>query len=133
VVCSGIPDTTQQIDLYNFLVEQFGEISDIWLEDRNGYEQRQGIVFFTSPYRVRQATSTKKILHFKNQPISFEQCSEKLNEIIKMRFQLLEEPNSNETWGVLKPNYINAISEFDQVIMRNRAAHRHSAKASDGG
>ncbi|KAA6349105.1 MAG: hypothetical protein EZS28_051948, partial [Streblomastix strix] len=33
-----------------------------------------------------------------------------------MRFQLLEEPNRNEPWGVLKPNYINAISEFGNLL-----------------
>ncbi|KAA6372384.1 MAG: hypothetical protein EZS28_032089 [Streblomastix strix] len=63
IICSEIPAKTSFGELQTFAA-QFGEIRKLWLEEPNGKETRQALVFFTTEQDLEKATSKK--LHFFN-------------------------------------------------------------------
>ncbi|KAA6377150.1 MAG: hypothetical protein EZS28_027323, partial [Streblomastix strix] len=63
IICSEIPAKTSFGELQTFAA-QFGEIRKLWLEEPNGKEARQALVFFTTEQDPEKTTSKK--LHFFN-------------------------------------------------------------------
>ncbi|KAA6394343.1 MAG: hypothetical protein EZS28_010131 [Streblomastix strix] len=95
VVCGNVSSETLQPELNQFL-SKFGNIKKIWLEEPNGKELRQALVFFSSKEELEKVIIESFDKDFKGYHLIIEKCSIELRKTSEILFNLLFEKNLSD-------------------------------------